>query len=177
MAQHTAQNMAQDERSSDNAGLAGPAIAARGMAMAQNLAQSVLRGNMEVMGLASRRARAQMDFSKQAMACRSPADIGQLGGLFWRDAIEDYMAFNHRLMSMWTQNMTAMGQGDFARASAGFADRVTRPITEAAEGAVTRAASRPADPWSWWIPADPAGARPSSNGHSADEARSARSSY
>jgi len=170
--------MAQIERSTESAPFPGMMTPAHGMAAMQGVAQSVMRGNMEVMSLVSRRTRAQMEFSKQAMASRDPAQIGQAGAQFWRDAFHDYADCQHRLMALWMQSMTSFGQGDFARQTAEFADRVTQPMTAAAEDTVTRMAEHPAEPWAWWRN-DAAGARPSSNGngHSAQESRGARAGY
>ena len=106
--------MAQDQRnteSSASTNSAGNPIATNGMVVVQQLAQSVMRGNMEYMGLASRRMRAQMDFSRAAMACRSPADFGQLGGQFWRDAFQDYTTFHQRMMALMGGAIALTGIG------------------------------------------------------------------
>jgi Phasin protein len=166
--------MAHDQSSSETPVLPGNAIAANGMLVAQQLAQSAMRGNLELVGLVSRRARAQMDFQKQAMACRSPADFGQLGGQYWRNAFQDYMSFNHKMMGLWMQGMTAAGQGDVARQAAGLERRFAEPMEKAAEDTVARMTERPAEPWNWSAEPGAEGSRPSSNGLSSSEQRAAR---
>jgi hypothetical protein len=122
----------------------------RGFAVFGAAAQSVMRGNMELMSFASRRTRAQMDLSRQAMACRSAVDLGQLGATYWRDAFHDYLNFNQRLMAGWTQSMAEAGQGDFARTVADFTNGTLQPLATAAEEAGAAVAEHPTEPWAWW---------------------------
>lgn len=143
--------MAQDQRSSDAAGPMGNPFAMNGIAVMQQMAQSAMRGHMEVVGLASRRARAQMEFTRAAMNCHSPAVVGQLGSQFWHDALQDYTNFNHKMMSLWIHGMAAAGQGEIARETAAAARRFEQPMTQAAEETVARMSERPIDPWSWWV--------------------------
>ena len=168
--------MAQYERNSDGPGIPGMAFPAGGMAAMQGFANSVMRGNMEVMGLLSRRARAHMELPKNATACRTAAEVGQLGAQFWREAFEDYLHVNQRLMGLWMQNMAAIGQSDIARQAAEFANRVSEPMSEAVEETSSRMAEHPAEPWAWWR-TDMKGLKPHRNGHSADEERGSRPGY
>lgn len=169
--------MAQNDSNSETAGFPGMPFPVNGMAAAQSVAHSVMRGNMEVMALASRRARAQLDFPKQAMGARTAAEFGQAGAQFWRDAFQDYMQFNQRMMGLWMHNMTSFGQGDMARQTAEFANRFAQPMTDAAEDTVSRMAEHPAEPWAWWRSLDTPSTRPSNNGHTNQESRGARVSY
>jgi len=168
--------MTQYERSGESAGIPGMSFPAGGMAAMQGVAGTISRANMEVMSLASRRVRAQLELPKQAMSCRTPAEIGQLGAQFWRQAFEDYLQTNQKLMGLWMQNMTAFGQGGIAQQAAEFASRVTEPMTEAAEDAASRMAENPAEPWAWWR-TDMKGLKPHRNGHSAAEERGTRPGY
>lgn len=168
--------MAQYERNDESAGFPGMAFPINGAAAMHGVANSMMRGNMELVGLASRRARAQMDLPKQAMTCRTTADLGQLGAQFWRDAFHDYTHFNQRMMALWVQNMAAVGQGGIAQQASEMASRAAEPMAEAAERATERMSEDPAGPWAWWR-ADLTGLKPQGNGHSAEEARGSRPNY
>lgn len=165
------------ERNSDTAGFADMANPMAGFALMQGIANSIVRGNMEFMGLASCRTRAQMELPKHAMTCRSPADAGQLGAQFLRDAVQDYTQFNRRLLGLWVETMSTAGQGDVARQAAELANEVSRPMATAAQTAAERMAEDPAEPWAWWR-TDMKGIKPQGNGHHAPEdGRGARLGY
>jgi len=172
--------MAQYERNSTSeiTGLPGAPGPAAGIAVAQNAANSMMRGNMELMSFISRRAKAQMELAKSASACRNPADFGQLGAQFWRETFHDYLDFNHRVMGMWTQSMAAIGQGDLARQTADIANRTVEPMVEAAEAASARMTEHPTEPWAWWR-TDVAGVKTGTNGngHTSDKGGGARVGY
>ena len=168
--------MAQFERGGDNTGGDTNALPAAGMAAMQGVANSVSRVNMELAGYMSRRARAQMELPKQAMSCRTPAEFGVMAAQFWKDSFHDYLNLNHRLLALWTQNMTSAGQGDLARQTVEFANRFAQPMADVADETVSRVAEHPAEPWSWWRTEAPA-TRPSSNGHSGQSADGTRGGY
>ncbi len=149
-----------------DAGAAG--FPANGLAAVSGVAQSVMRGNMELLSLASRRARAQLELSSQAMACKTPADFGQLGAAFWRDAFQDCLHFNQRLTGLWVESMAAAGQPELARTTIGFANQAMQPLATAAEEAGAAIAEHPTEPWAWWR-TDMKGLKPTRNGHSHDE--------
>ncbi len=113
-------------------------------------AQNAMRGNMELVSFASRRARAQMDLPRKAMACRSAAEFGQLGAAFWHEAFQDLVDCNQRLLASWTQSMTDAGQGGLARSMSDFATNTLRPMETATEEAGAAMAEHPTEPWAWW---------------------------
>ena len=142
--------MAQYDRSPTSAGYAGLTNPMAGFAVMQSITHSMMRGNLEIMGLVGRRARAQLDLPKHMLELHSPAEAGQLGAQFWRDAAQDYMHLSQRLLGLWVEGMGAVGQGPLARQAAGLASDVTRPLAKAAETAADRMAEDPAEPWAWW---------------------------
>jgi hypothetical protein len=150
---------ATDEKSNTNE-LFNPG---RGFAAVGVAAQSAMRCNMELVSLASRRARAQMDLPRKAMACRNAVDFGQLGANFWREAFQDYMDCNQRLMASWTQTMSDAGQGALARAATDFARSAMQPMAKSAEQAGEAMIEHPTEPWAWWR-TDVKGLKPSRNG-------------
>ena len=120
--------MAQHERS-DSTEFPSMAIPVNVLTAMHGVANSMLTGNMEVAGLIGQRTRAQMELSKQVMACRTPSEVGQLGAQFWRGAFHDYVQFNQRVMAVWMQGMTAAGQSGMA-------------------GQIPETA---AEPFAWWL--------------------------
>ncbi len=148
----------------------------KGFALAGAAAQSMMRGNMELVSLASRRARAQMDLPRKAMACRTATEFGQVGMAFWRDAFQDYLDCNQRLMAGWTQAMTDVGQGGLARTVADMANVALQPMATAAEEAGAAMTEHPTEPWAWWR-TDVKGLKPltrNGNGHHGVEASDMR---
>ncbi len=137
---------------------------AKGFAVMGAAAQSLMRGNQELMSFASRRAGAQMDLSRKLMACRSAPEFGQLGVTFWRDAFQDIVDCNQRLMAAWTQTLNDAGQGDLARSMTGFATVALQPLATVAEEAGAAMAEHPTEPWAWWR-TDMKGLKPARNGH------------
>jgi len=165
--------MAQYERSAETPGASPMAFPMAGFAAMQSIANSMMRTNLELMGLASRRARAHMELPKLSLGCRTPAEAGQIGAQFWREAVQDYMTFNQRMLGHWVESMTAAGQGGVARKTAEFASEMSRPMEAAAE----HMADDPAEPWAWWR-TDMKGLKPQGNGHHApDSGRASRAGY
>lgn len=137
---------------------------AKGFALAGATAQNMMRCNLELFSLASRRARAQMDLPRKAMACRSTTDFNQLGVAFWHQAFQDYIDCNQRLMACWTQTLTEVGQTGIARSMTDFANVALQPIATAAEEAGAAMTEHPTEPWAWWR-TDMKGLKPSRNGN------------
>ena len=137
---------------------------AKGFAVFGAAAQSVMRGNQELMSLASRRVGAQMDLPRKALACRTAPEFGQLAVNFWREAFQDVVDCNQRLIATWTQTLTDAGQGDFARSMTGMANVALQPIATVAEEAGVALAEHPTEPWAWWR-TDMKGLKPARNGH------------
>jgi len=163
--------MAQFDRSTQGSGLSNEATntgemlnPARGFAFAGAAAQSLVRNNLELMSLASRRARAQVELPRKAMACRNPSDLGQLSVAFWRDAFQDYLDCSQRMMASWTQSLTDAGQGDLARSMTDFGKATMQPMATAAEEAGAAMTEHPTEPWAWWR-TDMKGLKPARNGH------------
>jgi Phasin protein len=156
------------EKDAPDRAVNSPAPAGIGLDVMNSMTHGLMRANMEAFGLLSRRARAQMDLSKQAMECRTPAEFGQLGAEFWRTAFQDYFHYNQRLTSLWTQTMTAAGQGELAKSAVAMAGKTLRPLTEAARDTGLEMAEHPTEPWAWWR-TDVRGLMPHRNGHSRDD--------
>jgi hypothetical protein len=134
----------------------------------QAAGQSMMRCNMEMVSLMSRRSRAYLDLPKQMSGCRTAAEVGQLGTQFWRDAFHDYVDFNQRVAAFWMQGMQAAGQGTFAQTATEFANRITEPMTRAAEQMAAGMEEHPTEPWSWWR-TDVKGLNPQPNGRTRTE--------
>jgi hypothetical protein len=147
-----------------NSGKGSVNAQAPGFALAGAAAQCAMRGNMELMSLASRRARAQLDLPRKAMACRSTTDFGQLSATFWREAFQDYLECNQRLMACWTQTLTDVGQSGLARSMTEFATVALQPMATVAEEAGAAVAEQPTEPWAWWR-TDMKGIKPARNGN------------
>lgn len=154
--------MAQDERSSDDTS-ASMTMPVAGMAAMQGMANTMMRGNMEMVSLASRRARATLDMAKEMGNSHSAAEIGQLGTQFWNNAFQDFMQSNHNLMSLWMQGMTAAGQAGFAHTASEFVARATEPMEAAASQVGAEMVEHPTEPWAWWR-TDVKSLRPHRNG-------------
>lgn len=137
---------------------------AKGLAVLGAAAQCAMRCNLELVSLANRRARAQFDLPRKAMACRTAADFGQLGVSFWRDALQDCVESNQRLMASWTQSLTDAGQGGLARSMADFTNVALQPMATMAEEAGAAVSEHPTEPWAWWR-TDMKGLKPARNGH------------
>ena len=70
--------------------------------------KNVARAQLEVMGLAVRRAQAYMQVPTQLARCRTPRDVADEQMAFWRTAMEQYIGSSHRLMEAWTGMVPAM---------------------------------------------------------------------
>lgn len=146
----------------------GPAMPSAAFAAANSTAHSMMRGQMAVLSLASRRARAQMEFPKQAMACRSASEIGQLGSEFWRTAFQDYMDCNRQIANLWMQSFSAVGQLGPLAPAFNEAGKVFEESASAVQQAGAEMVEHPTEPWAWWR-TDMKGLKPSRNGHSREE--------
>lgn len=63
------------------------------------------RGNLELMTLASRRARAYLELPEKLGRCRSPQDLVHEGVCFWQAMAEDYTESSRRLAGGWSAIM------------------------------------------------------------------------
>jgi hypothetical protein len=70
--------------------------------------KNAARAQLEVMGLAVRRAQAYMQVPTQLARCRTPRDVADEQMAFWRTAMEQYIGSSHRLMEAWTSVVPAM---------------------------------------------------------------------
>ena len=70
--------------------------------------KNVARAQLEVMGLAVRRAQAYMQIPTQLARFRTPRDVADEQMAFWRTAMEQYIGSSHRLMEAWTGMVPAM---------------------------------------------------------------------
>jgi hypothetical protein len=82
--------------------------------------KNVARVQLEVMGLAVRRAQAYMQVPTQLARCRTPRDLADEQMAFWRTAMEHYIGSSHRLMEAWSGMVPAMcALGGSGRAASG----------------------------------------------------------
>lgn len=121
-----------------------------GFAVFGSFMNSAMRGNLEAMSLASRRARAAMELTRQLGSCRNPADFGQSCTAFWKEAMHDYTEYNQKLTSAWVEAWSAVGQGNLARSAVDTAKRTFEPMADAVEGASSAMSEHPTEPWAWW---------------------------
>ena len=70
--------------------------------------KNAARAQLELMGLATRRAQAYMQVPTQLARCRTPQDFANEQMAFWRTAMEQYIGSSHRLMEAWTGMVPAM---------------------------------------------------------------------
>jgi hypothetical protein len=70
--------------------------------------KNLARVQLELMGLATRRAQAYMQVPTQLARCRTPRDVADEQMAFWRTAMEHYVGSSHRLMEAWTGMVPAM---------------------------------------------------------------------
>jgi Phasin protein len=69
--------------------------------------KQVMRSNLEILGLVSRRTQAYMQLSSRIAKCRTPQDLMQEQSDFWRTAFEQYAETSRRVMDAWGQSMAA----------------------------------------------------------------------
>ena len=82
--------------------------------------KNAARAQLEVMGLAVRRAQAYMQVPTQLARCRTPRDVADEQMAFWRTAMEHYIGSSHRMMEAWTGMVPAMcALGGSGRATSG----------------------------------------------------------
>ncbi len=67
------------------------------MEQATAATKSLARAQLEVMGLAVRRAQAYMQVPTQLARCRTPRDLADEQMAFWRTAMEHYIGSSHRV--------------------------------------------------------------------------------
>jgi hypothetical protein len=90
------------------------------MAQASAATKNVARAQLEIMGLAVRRAQAYMQVPTQLARCRTPRDVADEQMAFWRTAMEHYIGSSHRVMEAWSGMVPAMwGLGGNGRAAPG----------------------------------------------------------
>lgn len=132
----------------------------------QMAGNAVMRANMELMSLASRRARSHVELPNRVMGCRTAIDLGHLQAGYWSEALQDYAHCGQRMMALWLHTMQAFGQGQLARQGERMAHEMADPFVHAAEETAARMAEAPAEPWEWWR-TDMKGIKPSrlANGH------------
>jgi hypothetical protein len=63
------------------------------------------RGNLELMTLASRRARAYLELPERLGHCRSLQELTHESIGFWQNMVEDYTESSRRLLSGWSSIM------------------------------------------------------------------------
>lgn len=68
---------------------------------AEPIFKSAARCNLELMSLASRRARAYLEVSSRLVRCRSPQDLAGEQVRFWQGAAQDYAESARCLMGAW----------------------------------------------------------------------------
>lgn len=124
-----------------------------GPAAVQGMSNAMLRSNMELMSLASRRLRANMDLPRQLGACKTAVDLGQLQMQYWQSLWQDYTQYGQRLTSLWATCMQPMTngaeQGNGVNPMGAFVEAMTRPFSQAMDDSRTAAESGAA-PWEWW---------------------------
>lgn len=74
---------------------------------AEPFLKGVMRCNLELMGLASRRARAYLDIPASLQRCRSPQDLAAEQMRFWQTAAQDYAEGGRNLMQAWNATLSA----------------------------------------------------------------------
>lgn len=67
--------------------------------------KAAARANLEVVGLASRRAQAMMDVPSRMMACRTPLDVMNASASYWQTAARQY---GEAYAKIWGAYMGAM---------------------------------------------------------------------
>jgi len=66
------------------------------------------RGHLEMMTLASRRARVYLELPERLGRCRSPQDLANESVCYWQGLIEDYTQSSQRLAAGWSTIMQQM---------------------------------------------------------------------
>jgi hypothetical protein len=74
--------------------------------------KAMARFQLEMMGLASRRAQAVMEVPSRLARCRTPQDIMSEQSRFWQTAFHQYAESSRRVMEAWTQAMQMPAQGN-----------------------------------------------------------------
>lgn len=65
--------------------------------------KAVARWQLEVMGLASRRAQAYMEIPSRMQQCRTPQDLVNEQVRFWQTSFEQYADAGRRITEAWAQ--------------------------------------------------------------------------
>jgi hypothetical protein len=66
-------------------------------------AKGLARWQLEMMGFATRRAQACLEFPSRLTQCRTPEDVANEQLRFWREASEQVMESSQRVVELWTQ--------------------------------------------------------------------------
>lgn len=64
--------------------------------------KAMARGNLEVMGLVSRRARAYMELPARLASCRTPQELLNEQTHFWQTAYQNYTESARTMMTLWS---------------------------------------------------------------------------
>lgn len=128
-------------------------FAPAGAAAMQGVTNALLRSNMELMSLASRRLRVNMDVPRQLSDCKTAVDVGQLQAQYCQGLWHDYMEYGQRLTALWSTCLQPLANGadksNGANPMAGFAEAMARPFSQAME-TMRGDAETSAAPWEWW---------------------------
>jgi hypothetical protein len=105
------------------------------------LLKGTARCNLELISLASRRARACFDVAARLRACRSPQDLAVEQVRFWQQAVQDYSDSARCLMEAWTGALAGAARAD---ESADMSDRDYITFAESRADAAAPAARKSA---------------------------------
>ena len=108
--------------------------ASAGLTSFEPLLKSMARCNLEMMGLASRRAQVWMGVPSRAAQCRGPEDVLKAQTEFWRTAFEDYAEATQRITAAIADSVPAFQAGASTGTAAPRRDYITFPETAAQDG-------------------------------------------
>jgi hypothetical protein len=118
----------------------------RGLDVCVHGAEPILKGaarcNLELVSLASRRARAYFELTSRVSRCRSPQDLAGEQVRFWQVAAQDYADSARCFMDAWS-SVFALGLRA-GEAAAGTAERDYITFAESRADAAAPAARKPA---------------------------------
>ena len=136
-----------DNNSANTSNAAFPML---GFAQMNSFANALMRANLEMMGMASKRMRAQLELAKEVATCRTAEDVSRVGADFWHEAFSDYATCNQRLMGVVTQGVALPAPSEAIKSAASYTRRIMDPVVKATEDAGEQMIEHPTEPWAWW---------------------------
>lgn len=106
-------------------------------------AKTIARAQLEVFGLASRRAQAYLEIPSRLSQCRTPQDLINEQSRFWHTAFQEYADVSRRVMDIWGQMLpSAFSQANLRADKGPRHDYITFPeqkpaAPKSAEGDLT----------------------------------------